>query len=392
MMVIKSSLKILQCNLGRCKKWQHEFVQYFIHNEYSIALISEPATESNKLVKNIPGIDIYQFSLDQRVKACIFVNSNHKISSFGITQLSTPNISTVKIKFGNQNVSISSVYVEPNEDSNNTMERIDFLLKETTGQFRIIGGDFNGWHPIWGSATPNARGRDVLELVYANDLHICNSGDTPTFQAFIQGQQRSSVIDLTFVSSCHEDQLTGWAVNLDASPLSQHNAIEYKLESRNQTRQNNLIKDTTFKYKSKKANWTDFHSILTTAISESDILQHDIHLASKEQISSIIDQIYIAIHKACSESMPIRGNGCKHKPPWWSDKLDELKQEAVRIHRELSRKAKAGEPLEELIEARKSAKEIYAQEIQNTSSKNFKDFCQRQGKEDVWAVTNRLLK
>ena len=56
----------------------------------------------------------------------------------------------------------------------------------------IAAVDSNAHHTAWGHPSSNQRGRNLLQILGANNLAICNLGNTPTFV----GKLGHSVIDL----------------------------------------------------------------------------------------------------------------------------------------------------------------------------------------------------
>ncbi|CAK1599046.1 unnamed protein product [Parnassius mnemosyne] len=159
---------------------------------------------------------------------------------------------------------IASAYIEPDSDGNNTLEHIDNFLQTSRCPNTIIGGDFNGWHHIWGSKTNNPRGCAVVKLAYANDLFICNVDSSPTFETVTHDRDRTSIIELTLAHGYIYDRIVGWKVNLSACPSSQHNAVEYEIEIGNSFSNSSSITNSIFKYNSNKANRGIFKDALHT--------------------------------------------------------------------------------------------------------------------------------
>lgn len=386
-----SKIKILQCNVDRSRRSYHEILRHFIDGDYKIALIAEPYVGSGLEVKPFMGLSVFQYSGGSRVKACILVKPECG-SVLGETQYSSPNLCVVQIKAGNRRFYLASVYVEPTNDDANTLERIDLFLRSTDTYHRVIGGDFNGWHPVWGSVRANQRGINVLEIANSNDLYVCNTGITPTFEAVTQGRIRSSIVDLTFASGSIYNDIAQWRVNIQACPSSYHNAIEFVIGLGGQRLQAN-VNTSTFRYKNNKANWGVFKESLHTHMINSDILDQDIPNSNTSELENLINKLTVLIHKACGDSMPVKKeNGVKPKPPWWSDKLEKLKRDVVSIHHNLHSAKRRNEPLERLIQKQYELKVSYAKELKEESVKHFREFCKLQTKENVWTLTNKLLK
>ncbi|CAH2208649.1 jg337, partial [Pararge aegeria aegeria] len=322
------------------------FINHFISSRHTIALVSEPYTGARDEVKSIRGLNIHQFPAKGRVKACIIAKPN--LSIIGLSQYSFPNLCVVRVQTGHTHTHIASVYVEPGTDIHSTLTHTDNFLQQTSDTRCILGGDFNGWHPLWGSVRANNRGEEVIDMAHASDLYVCNEGNTPTFETVILGHARSAIIDLTFASASIHHLITGWKVDIHACPSSHHNAISYTYtytRSRNYTAR--FDHTSTFRYKNTKA----------------------------------------------QESMPTRapGSACA-PPPWWSDSLEARKTEVIHTHHQLHLAKKRGEPTEGLACELQTLKAAYADDLKGASISGFRDFCQLQTRENVWSLTNRLLR
>lgn len=112
----------------------------------------------------------------------------------------------------------------------------------------------------------------------------------------------------------------------------------------------------------------------------------------KNQIDDLIDEIENNIHAACNDSISKKSPGVAPKPPWWTDDLEARKREVIDLHRRLHDAKKHSLPTESLCEELKTHKKKYADELRDASSSNFRDLCERQTKENVWSLTNRVLK
>lgn len=391
-MVCNNQIKIAQCNIDKSRNSQHEFLQSFSTGDCQIALLSEPYVGSGNELKSIKDINIYQYSNGNRVKACILVKPGFG-SILGLTQFSSANLCVVQLNTGNRNVLLASVYVEPDEDSLNTLEHLDYFLKSTSSAHRIVGGDLNGWHSLWGSARTNLRGREVMDIIYGNDMYICNTGSTPTFETVTHGRQRTSVIDITIASDSIYDRVSNWRVNLDFCTTSQHNAIEFTINA-NLNKPSPWDNTSTFRYKVNKACWPVFKDSLDTSMALTDILERNVSKLDSLGLETLIDDITGVIHLACEKSMHTRGSGQgqKIKPLWWSDRLENMKKEVIEIHRKITTAKRQGAPLEELLDEQQMKKKLYAEELRYESTKNFRELCELQTKENVWSMTNRLLK
>ena len=94
----------------------------------------------------------------------------------------------------------------------------------------VLGVDSNAHHTAWGHPTTNNRGQQLLQVLNANNLIICNTGTSPTFV----GSRGSSCIDLTICNLAGINLIQNWRVNQGKS-LSDHEAICYSLDLGNRT-------------------------------------------------------------------------------------------------------------------------------------------------------------
>lgn len=384
-----SHLKILQINLGRGLNAQHEFLDYFISNEYDIALVSEPYVGKNNCVKNTPGLLLYQFPGNDRTKACIFVKSGLG-ASLGVAQYSSPNLCVVQFTSAGRRLFLTSVYIEPEVDDACTLNRIERFLQANKNSLHVVGGDFNGWHPLWGSSRINSRGRDVVALTIANDLTVCNVGTTPTFETVTHGVSRSSIIDLTLASENVAGKIDNWHINYDVTTQSEHNAIDFTLTLLKKQLHKNKSQ-STYKYNTKKVNWEHFKSKLESNMQRKNLLTSNISEMTNDQLEKYISDITNTIQVTCDETLPSK-RAPQHKNPWWNAELESLKREVIRLHHKIRDLKKRGMPLEDAISMRDAVKKKYVAALSMESTDSFRTFCTRQGKEDVWSLTNRLLK
>ncbi|OWR50292.1 TRASSc9 [Danaus plexippus plexippus] len=193
----------------------------------------------------------------------------------------------------------------------------------------------------------NARGRDIIDLSLIHDLQVCNVGNTPTFETITHGHARSSIIDITLVSSLIYGQVSNWKT-------SQH------------------LNTTTFLYKNNKANWRLFKESILTQFTSSDTSELDIQALDTGQLESLIDTITECIHTACRDSTPVRSPGAKCKPPR-TEALEARKREVIHTHRTLHA-AKAANRLGTFAEQLLTLKKQYAAELKAESTSHSKEF------------------
>ena len=371
---------------------QHELLQFFMSQPFSVLLLSEPYTGPRTTVHSIRGVRVHQFPMagqgqERRVKACILVKEEYG-TSIGLAQHSSANLAVVRIPLQQRQLTIMSAYIEPDIDKHNTIPALASALSSMEGQLVLLGMDGNGAHQLWGCEDQDLRGDSLAALAASNSLSVLNTGRTPTFQSVTHGRPCSSIVDVTMTSDSLVSRVSGWRVNFEACPSSDHNAIEFEVDAGPPVRK---ARESTFLFKNKTANWSKFADKLQQEAEERGLESAVAEARSPQAIDYVVESLSSAIREACFASMKIRGEGQPYVPFWTSD-LDLKKQQVIRLHHKLSSLKARGQPLDLAAAAHREARKEYAAAIRKESSKNFRDFCNKQGKEDVWSLTNRLIK
>ncbi|CAK1582412.1 unnamed protein product [Parnassius mnemosyne] len=336
-----------------------------------------------------PNYNIYQFPTDRHVKACILVRQ--KIGcTLGMSEYSSPNLCIVQIVIRGKKVFLISAYVEPRNDEINTINSLDFFLQNNPNSIHIIGGDFNGWHPLWGSVRANRRGNNIVNLITTNNLNICNIGTDPTFETVSHNIHRESIIDLTLTCNSPPNQISNWKITKECSPTSSHNGIIFELHM-NKSSLTRAKKLSTFKYNTQNIKWDDIKEVFQKRISENLDLDINIEHLNTTELEKYVSKLTSVIQNVCNKLFPQKGEHA-HRAPWWNEKLESLKQKVIKNHHKLQQLKRNKKPMTDALSEKDRLKNEYSQAIRAESTKHFKEFCNKQGKEDVWSVTNRLLK
>ena len=287
---------------------------------------------------------------------------------------------------------IVSAYIEPGNDANDTIDAIDVLLMTTKGSQVCLGMDGNGKHPLWGSKRTDARGVIIADLISAHNMEICNTGVIPTFEARNHKKYVSSIIDITIVSDNMASLVTDWSVNMTACKSSDHNAIEFRIATPELYIP--IHRDSTFLFHNKTADWMRFRAELKSKYEATDLSQWESTLIPSDTIDGVVVKLNNVITEACYASMKLRGNFRKFNP-FWTPKLEQQKLQVIRLHHAVHSKVTANHSTNEILDAvrvHQESKSAYAKAIGKASKDHFRSFCSRQGKEDVWSVTNRIIK
>ena len=381
-----SRVRVLQCNLGRGFLAQRDIINFFQSSDYNVLLLQEPYTAGTNTVQCVQGLDVFEFPTSGRVKACVIVKPDFA-TVIGWTQHSSSNLAIIRISLQQRTLYIASAYIEPREDLSDTADRLDAFLKATSGSLQVVGMDANGRHQLWNCDEVDGRGDDVANIAASNNLCVLNVGDTPTFQSSTGSK---SIIDVTLASENLVQDITDWQVNLDAVQTSDHNAIDFTIYTEAVLRPQQ--RTSTFHFNNKTAKWDIFHASLKTAMNASGLLDADLSTVAIDEIDAVVQTMTNIIQEACRASMKIRGTGSSDSNPWWTQELDALKKESIRLHHILNRQCGRGAVTDEAVQQHQAAKAAYGKAVRAASVRSFRSFCSKQGKEDVWSLTNRLIK
>lgn len=388
-----SPIRCLQVNLGKGRNAFQE-IHKIIHSSYDFIFFQEPHLNNNHRITNIPGFTIYQFPApnhtEHPLKAAIAIRNNI-CSTLGNTEHSNSNLASVHIQTTKGiKIILTSVYIEPRTDDLQTLRRLEHLLQSTIGSLHIICGDFNGWNTLWGSNSNNRRGNQILDLIFINNLTVCNTGNRPTFETVTHGIPRESIIDLTLTTGSKDVQIIDWHVDSDLCPSSDHNAISFNLK----IEKAQLIKNkklSTFKYNTYSLKWDNIKEEFKHEIELNLPAETNITTLDKQGLDKYINLITSAIQKTCNKVLP-KATRYSHKAPWWNDELDTLKRKVLQNHRELRKRKRRALPLEDCLRVRYTLRKEYSDAICSASHEHFKEFCTTQKNEDVWTVTNKIIK
>lgn len=297
-------------------------------------------------------------------------------------------MSTIQISFGQRKLFLTSAYAEPYEDKYNTITSLDEFLKSMPNAMHVLGMDCNGHHALWGSEDTNSRGQLVADIASSNGLQIINTGQTPTFTTISHGVQRTSIVDITAASDNIAAKVTNWMVNPDVCQASDHTGITFTI---NIDVCSGRHSQSTYFFKNKTAKWGIFKECLESEMQKSGISHLDFDSLDADRLDSTIESMTFAIRNACLKSMKVRGKQ-KVFNPWWTPELEEMKKNLIQLHHRTSTLKQRGLPTEQTAAAHRSAQQIYKKKIQKESGLHFRSFCNKQGKEDIWSLTNRLIK
>ncbi|CAG5039737.1 unnamed protein product [Parnassius apollo] len=280
---------------------------------------------------------------------------------------------------------------KPKDDENETSNHLEQFIIETGDAIHIIAGDLNGWHQLWGSPTANKRGKEIVDIIIPHNLTINNTGTDHTYETTADGILRGSIVDLTITSSSISNHIINWQIDNSICPSSDHHGIKFEyFLNKNHIRQNK--KKSTYQYNTNNfKQWGKLSEAFSREIELTQLNKIDILSLDPNNLLHFIDEITAFIHKICKKYLP-HSSIRSERPSWWTEDLEKLKRKVLDNHHLLQKLSRKRLPMNEAITNKTQLRKEYAEAIRKASTENFREFCNKQGKEDVWSVTNRLLK
>ena len=193
-------------------------------------------------------------------------------------------------------ITICSIY---NSRAHPLDKRLLARLLEQLPQPVLMVGDFNAYHPLWGSPTADVRGGIVESFIAESGLNILNDG-SPTRV----GGTSETHLDLSFISPAHHHNFS-WSV-LESPFDSDHHPIEI-------SRHIPLNSPTTPRFNINRAHWPSFQNSSAWNNLPADM--------EEEDLEDLMSCLYARFEKACADSMPLSQTSKFFPKPWWSAAL-----------------------------------------------------------------------
>lgn len=380
--------KVIQANLQRRRLATDELFIEATRKKADVALIQEPYVGRENCLRDYGGVRIFQntYKNGRTNKAAIAI-FNKDFEVIQHPEFTTNNIVVVEIRTSAWNIVLVSLYFEPDLKMDEYISQLKQIHRRLGPNKLVMGGDVNAKSTWWGSKIEDDRGEQVVNLVNELDLHIINTGDTPTYDTIRGNKRYCSYIDITV---CSEDMLQlvdDWQVNEDLIS-SDHNGITFNIRL-TKSSGTNIIR-TTRKFNTNKANWLQFHEKMDQLLTENNITEDTI-----EQISNVQDLNYTinaytnTIEQTCTHTIPLSKHTKTLTMPWWSESLALLKREVNTRRRRIRNAAPARR--RGVIQRYLEHKEKYENEIKIAQTSSWKEFCQKQEKETVWDGIYRVM-
>lgn len=217
-----SQLNITQINLNHSIRATEQLKINLGIKHSEITCIQEPYYVKNKII----GFSISDniFSYNHKPRTAIVIHSK----AFDIFPLCIErDLIALKLDTKQQELIIINVYIAPDDDINNHLNKIENIILNHNNSQILILGDFNAKNPAWGGTRLDDRGEAITDFLLTNNLFLLNDKNSkPTFAS----PNGNSWIDLTFTTSNLIRQINSWEVG-DEHTESDHNYIYIQLYS-----------------------------------------------------------------------------------------------------------------------------------------------------------------
>ena len=242
---------------------------------------------------------------------------------------------------------IMCIYTSPNEDIRAPLDALLGLITSITSPV-ILCGDFNCKTALVPGYETNARGVAFENLLHHTGLEIQNNSD-PTWQ-------RWNITSLNDYFCCRGVGMNSYRVHTDKDSLSDHFLISATAELQPTLKEDIFTTDKEKLYK----------HIGNVTLAEPKLL-------TKEDIDGFAGNLITTL-QLCIEKASRRVETRRSVLPWWSPKLEQLKQCLCRLARQL-RHHHNSLKLQVLLHTRKVLRKAYRRLIAKARFEAFRNFC-----------------
>lgn len=189
-------LNVVQWNAQSLPAHKYLLINFLQENQIHVALICETWLKSH-IHFRVKNYDIIRLDTGSRHNGvAILVHNRLQFLKIDTSFDDSLQNIAVRLKYGNKEISLVSVYSPGNCDPVFTKAKLNNLISNIPEPM-LIAGDFNARHTAWGCASIDIRGRDIIESINDNGLVVLNDGQYTTVGS---STWQRNALDLTLVS------------------------------------------------------------------------------------------------------------------------------------------------------------------------------------------------
>ena len=364
------STPLVQLNLGK-----RIAAANTLHKELKVnqlCVLQEPVLRNNS-ISNVPKShkQFVPFTKD-RARVAALLPRDLARSTMVLAGYNSADSLVLMIKLNNDlTILLASIYMDSTKDiPAGLITRLSSYAEQERLPL-IAGTDSNSHHVAWGHPTCDRRGRELLQSLNANNLVICNSGNTPTFV----GKLGHSAIDLTIVNPLGLDILRDWKVSPGIS-LSDHQAITF-----------NLAVDSKSSYATRstaKCDWTLYQQLVESHLKRNPFWFQPV--SSATELNARQNFISQALRSCFNDACPITRGSFKSSSPWWTAELTQTKQTTKALRRKANRTRNNAD-----WELFRDANRLYTKLLKQAKRIGWKSYCDKIKGTGTLARINKLL-
>ena len=339
-----------------------------VDNTFRISFCQEPYLNTDfKITGFSKDFNLYYVGKPKcRTRACILTTKN--VKAWVLNQFSDLDTITIGIKSNNKVYILCSVYMPYvlgiSPASNLLRGLVEYCRVNNIGL--VVGADANSHHILWNSSDNNGRGEDLADFIMGSNLHVCNSGSSPTFVIY----NREEIIDVTLANTRSLDLISSWKVS-EKETFSDHRRIEFTFGA-------TLVEDNS-KYRNiRKTMWLGYKETLASKVENINFSQ-DLDEAAMQ-----LEEAIIYAYEKNSKEVKVT---VRKDPPWWTAELSRRKKK-VRICKQRYEKYRTEDNLEKYAEIRR----LYKSEVRIAKSVGWQRLCTETKDLTVTARIQKVLK
>lgn len=152
-----------------------------------------------------------------------------RVSLDFLEHLSTPDCAVARIRLAGLPYLIASAYFDGERNIQDDLIHLENVIQMAPNGRLLLHADSNARHEIWFDHLTSARGRELVNWITRNGLHLLNRPSPPTFMR--DDGSGFSWIDLTFVDFATREIVVDWHVDDELDLDSDHRVIQISLSS-----------------------------------------------------------------------------------------------------------------------------------------------------------------
>ncbi|KAH7937637.1 hypothetical protein HPB49_013936 [Dermacentor silvarum] len=205
-------------------------VEHMTRGGFAFAFVSDPYTCAD--IPNVP-LSFTTFHAPVRPRVMLLARApGFHLFPLYLSQL----VVAVSCEGAGHSFILVATYAPPHRPLDPILDELAQCFSRFPSRHFILAGDFNAKHPLWGPASSDVRGVQLVQFACANELHVLNSPDSPpTFDT----RYASSWIDVSLASIPLTRAGFVWSVS-DSDTLSDHRYIEFSFSGMTGVRQKRM--------------------------------------------------------------------------------------------------------------------------------------------------------